>query len=151
KAVRVQSAGPRGQVWDRLSAKEKKLAFHLIQAGRAGRDLLFYQTHRHSLAIKHWLEEALSAEHLQETRTLLGDRPFQEFLIYAANFQDQAGPYASANRKYILREVTPAQVAKLLERPAPSLDRPTRAEVVRLLTDPAYEVQEYPENPDGQG
>src|ERR1700736_3332114 len=76
KAVRVQSAGPRGQVWDRLSAKEKMLAFHLTQASRAGRDLLFYQTHRHSLTIKHWLQEALSAEHLQETRAGLGDRPF---------------------------------------------------------------------------
>src|SRR6516165_9439181 len=93
KNVRVQSAGPRGKVWEQLSPKEKLLAYHLVQAADAGRDLLFYQSHRHALAIKHLLEEALSAEHIQDTKALLGDAPFAEFLVYAAKFEDQCGPY----------------------------------------------------------
>src|SRR6516225_5604596 len=40
--VRVQSSGPRGLVWERLSPKEKMLTYHLVQAANAGRDLLFY-------------------------------------------------------------------------------------------------------------
>src|SRR5262245_54188063 len=39
KSIRVQSAGPRGKVWERLSPKEKLLVFHLTQAADAGRDL----------------------------------------------------------------------------------------------------------------
>src|SRR6516165_10806075 len=79
--VRVQSAAPRGKVWERLSDKEKKLAYHLIQAANAGRDLLFYQTNRHSLKIKHLLEASLSADHLTDTKALLGEKPFAEYLV----------------------------------------------------------------------
>jgi dipeptidyl-peptidase-3 len=151
ETVRVQSAAPRGKVWEKLSAQEKHLAFHLTQAADAGRDLLFQRTHRHALAVKHLLEESLSAAHLQETKSLLGDAPFAEFLVYAAKYLDQGGPYAPANLKYVLRRVTPGQVDQLAKRYAPDLDDRARGAVVRLLTDPAYEVQEYPENPDGNG
>ena len=40
KTIRVQSAAPRGEVWAKLSPKEKMLAYHLIQAANAGRELL---------------------------------------------------------------------------------------------------------------
>jgi dipeptidyl-peptidase-3 len=151
QAVRVQSSAPRGKVWERLSPKEKMLAFHLIQAANAGRDLLFYQTHRHSLKIKHLLEESLSAQHLKKTKALLGDEPFAEYLVYAAKFLDQGGPYAGSNRKYLLRKVTPAQLEKLMALHFQDTDAKARGEIVRLLTDPEYEVQEYPEDPDGKG
>ncbi len=149
--VRVQSAAPRGKVWERLSDKEKKLAYRLMQAANAGRDLLFYQTHRHSLKIKQLLEASLSADQLPQTKTLLGEKPFAEYLVYAAKFLDQCGPYAGSNRKYILRQVTADQVGKLLTRHVPELDPTARDEIARLLTDPTYEVQEYPEDPEGKG
>jgi dipeptidyl-peptidase-3 len=151
ETVRVQSAAPRGKVWDRLTPEQKQLAYHLIQAANAGRDLLFLDTHRHALQVKHLLEDSLSTSHLQETRALLGEQPFREWLVYAAKFLDQGGPYAGSNRKYLLRRVTPAQVEQLLGRHAPDLDAGARGEIVRLLTDPAYEVQEYPEDPEGEG
>jgi dipeptidyl-peptidase-3 len=151
KSVRVQSSLPRGKVWDRLSPREKSLAYHLVQAANAGRDLLFYQSHRHALAIKHLLEEALSSDHLADTKQLLGDGPFNEFLVYAAKFFDQVGPYTPSNRKYVLAQVSANQVADLLHRHLPKLDTASQEEIVRLLTDPNYEVQSFPENPDGQG
>jgi dipeptidyl-peptidase-3 len=151
KTIRVEGAEPRGKVWERLTPRQKKLAYHLTAAGRAGRDLLIFQTHRHGLAIKHLLEEALSAEHLPDTRALLGEKPFAEFLRYAAKFLDECGPYAGSNRKYLLREVKPEQVEQLLTRHAATLDTQARTEIVRLLTDPSYEVQLYPENPEGEG
>ena len=60
-----------------------------MKAANAGRDLLFYQTHRHSLKIKQLLEASLSADQLPETRKLLGEKPFAEYLVYAAKFLDQ--------------------------------------------------------------
>ncbi|HZU38241.1 MAG TPA: hypothetical protein VFA18_20120 [Gemmataceae bacterium] len=151
KVIRVEGAGPRATVWKRLSPKEKKLAYYLTQAADAGRDLLFYRNHRHALAIKQMLETALDEEHLPGTKELLGEKPFAEFLLYAAKFLDQAGPYSASNRKYVLRDVSAEQVRQLLGRHAAKLDATARAEIVRLLTDPSYEVQQYPENPDGTG
>src|SRR5580704_5634246 len=72
KTIRVQSAGPRGEVWAKLSPREKTLAYHLIQAASAGRALLFQRTHRHSLAIKSLLEEAVSPEQIEKTKGQLG-------------------------------------------------------------------------------
>jgi dipeptidyl-peptidase III len=151
KSIRVQSAGPRGQVWDKLSPKEKQLAYHLIQAADAGRDLLFQRTHRHSLAIKSMLEDAFSKEHLGETRALLGEKSFAEMLLYAAKFLDQGGPYTPSNRKYVLEQVTPEQVEKFIARYAPSLPKQTVEEITALLCDPSSEVQQAPEHPDGKG
>ena len=146
-----KSAGPRGKVWNRLSPKEKKLAYYLTQAADAGRDLLFYRNHRHALTIKRVLETALDTDHLPVTKQLLGDQPFAELVVYAAKFLDQAGPYSASNRKYILQKVTPDQIRQLLTRYAPKLGDNGRNEIARLLTDPSYEVQQYPENPDGTG
>jgi dipeptidyl-peptidase III len=151
KGVRVQSSAPRGIVWERLSPKEKMLAYHLVQAADAGRDLLFYQTHRHSLAIKHLVETAFSANHSAETKALLGDGPSAELLVYAAKFLDQGGPYTPSNRKYVLRQMTPTQAGALIDRYIPGTDSTARREIVRLLTDPDYEVLQSPESPDGQG
>ncbi len=82
KAIRVQSAAPRGEVWAKLSPKEKMLAYHLIQAANAGRELLFQRTHRHSLTIKSLLEESLTLERIQKTKSQLGEKAFQEFVVY---------------------------------------------------------------------
>jgi dipeptidyl-peptidase-3 len=151
KTIRVQSAGPRAKVWEGLSAQEKALAFHLIEAANAGRDLLFHQTHRHALAIKRLIEESLSAELLPATRAALGAAPFAEFLVFAAKFMDQVGPYAPSNRKYILRLTSPDKLMKLVAQHVPNATMAAREEIVRLLTDPGYEVRMYPEDPQGKG
>ena len=106
KTIRVQSAAPRGEVWAKLSPKEKMLAYHMIQAANAGRELLFQRTHRHSLTIKNVLEEALSQGQIQQTKNHLGEKAFQEFVVYGAKFLDQGGPYTPSNRKYVLEQAT---------------------------------------------
>ena len=151
--IRVQSAAPRGQVWTKLSPREKALAYHLIQAASAGRVLLFHRTHRHSLAIKGLLEESLSKERIQETKRSLGEQAFQEFIVYAAKFLDQGGPYTASNRKYVLEQVTPKQIHALIDNDsnASKLSKLDRTEIALLLCDPQYEVQQAPESPDGTG
>ena len=115
KSIRVQSAAPRGEVWARLSPREKTLAYHLIQAANAGRELLFQRTNRHSLTIKSLLEEALSQERIQKTKDQLGEKAFHEFLVYAAKFLDQGGPYTPSNRKYVLEQVTQSQLQAVID------------------------------------
>ena len=153
KSIRVQSAAPRGEVWAKLSPKERMLAFHLIQAAKAGRDLLFQRTHRHSLAIKSLLEEALSQEQIGKTKSQLGERAFEEFVVYCAKFLDQGGPYTPSNRKYVLVQVTQNQIQALIDdsSTASRLSREDRTEIARLLCDPQYEVQQAPESPEGKG
>ena len=153
KTIRVQSAAPRGEVWARLSPKEKMLAYHLIQAANAGRELLFERTHRHSLTIKSLFEEALSQEQIQKTKSQLGEKAFQEFVVYGAKFLDQGGPYTPSNRKYVLEQVTQSQIQALLggSSNASRLSGQDRTEIARLLCDPQYEVQQAPESPDGKG
>jgi hypothetical protein len=92
KTIRVQSAGPGQKIWESLSPTDKQLVIHLTIAANAGRDLLYYRSHRHALAVKHLLEEALSADHLAETKKQLGDEPFAELLRYLT----QAVPPLSA-------------------------------------------------------
>ena len=149
--IRVQSAGPREKVWQSLSEKDKHLVIHLTNAANAGRDLLFLRSHRHAIAVKQLLESALSAEHIADTKKLLGEKGFAELLRYAAKFFDLSGIYAPSNRKYILTEVTPGQMTELATRYLPSADAQSRSEIVRLLTDAKYEVQMYPENQQGDG
>jgi dipeptidyl-peptidase-3 len=153
KTIRVQTAAPRGVVWATLTPNEKLLAYHLIEAANAGRELLFQRTHRHSLTIKSLLEEALSQEQIQKTKSLLGDQAFQELVVYGAKFLDQGGPYTASNRKYVLGHVTQSQVQALIEGPRrmSGLSTQDRTEIVRLLCDPQYEVQQAPESPDGKG
>jgi dipeptidyl-peptidase-3 len=153
--IRVQSAAPRQKVWESLSPTEQKLVFHLTNAANEGRTLLFLRSHRHALEIKRMLEEALSPDHIKETKLLLGDKGFAELLLYAAKFFDQSGPYAPSNRKYVLSEVKPEQMTALadlwLRGGDKKVDTQTQTEIVRLLTDPTYEVLMYPENQAGDG
>jgi dipeptidyl-peptidase-3 len=153
KDIRVQSARPRGEVWAKLSPKEKMLAYHLIQAADTGRELLFQRTHRHALTIKGLLEEALSKERIQKTKSQLGEKGFQELVVYAAKFLDQGGPYTPSNRKYVLEQVTQSQIRALLDAStkASSLSKQDRTDIARLLCDPQYEVQQSPEGTDGKG
>ena len=148
KQVRIESGIPRGKIWERLSGREKKLAFHLTEAARAARIILFHQTHRHGPVIKEMSQTALSKKNIDDTRGFLGEKGFPEFLIYAGKFLDRAGPYSSSNRKYILKEVRPEQIEELFELYS-EVSPKVRGEAARLMTDADYEVQQYPESSEG--
>ncbi|NBX76878.1 MAG: hypothetical protein EBQ92_10020 [Proteobacteria bacterium] len=151
KNIRIESAERRKEVWNRLSQQEKQLAFHLLEAARLGRELLFHQNHRHGRTIKRLIETALSGKEINKTKTLLGKSGFQEFVVYSAKFLDQSGPYSSSNRKYILTKVSDKQLTELMKRHlvVPSLNDLT--EIKKLLIDPGFEVERQPEDPKGTG
>jgi len=151
KTVRIESALRRKVVWEKLSQKEKQLAFHLLEAARLGKDILFIQNHRHGLILKSFMENALSRERIQQTKKLLGPSGFQEFLVYAAKFLDQSGPYSSSNRKYILKKVSAVTLKKMLAQYLPQASTQEQEEVQKLLLDASFEVERQPEDPKGSG
>lgn len=151
KEIRIESAASRKKLWEKLPERQKKLAFHLLEAGRMGRRLLVHQLHRHGLTVKSLIEESFSKTHIETTKKLLGKEGFEEFLIYAAKCMDLGGPYANSNRKFVLRKVTSQQIETLLSTFLPNVDKTARTDINMLLTDPTFEVQLFPESQEGAG
>ncbi|NBX82228.1 hypothetical protein EBQ90_03955 [bacterium] len=151
KTVRIESAERRKAVWDMLKPDQKRLAYHLIEAGRLGKELLFHQNHRHARDIKRLIEQSLSSEQIKGTQKLLGKEAFQEYLVFSAKFLDQSGPYASSNRKYLLKKVSEKHLKTLIGQHLNSTPVDTQKEIVKLLLDPAFEVERQPEDPTGKG
>jgi dipeptidyl-peptidase-3 len=146
ETIRITSSAPRKLVWEGLTPKEKKLATHLFAAANAGKNILLHQNHRHGIMIKNLLEESLSNKNIEQTKKILG-AGFNEYLNYAIKFEDQVGPYASSNRKYVLKKVSPAQLTQLYA--LSDYEEIALTEAIRLLTDPRYEVIQKPEDPQG--
>jgi dipeptidyl-peptidase III len=150
KNIRIVSSGPRADIWAGLNLQEKTLAYYLIRAAEAGRPLLFIQSHRHALTIEKFFADALDKKNVRYTRSILGDG-FSEFLNYAALFDDLHGPYSVANRKMVMQTVTSHQIEKLFVKFAANINKSARDEIIRLLTDPYFEVLHHPETKDGIG
>ena len=55
KIIRYQVPG-----FDKLSLQQKKLVYYLVQAGLAGRDIIYDQNYKHNLAIRHALDKIMS-------------------------------------------------------------------------------------------
>ncbi|MBR0084572.1 MAG: dihydrofolate reductase, partial [Bacteroidales bacterium] len=73
KVIRYQVPG-----WDELSLQQKEYAYHLAEAAKWGRDILWDQNCRYNLQLRHAVEDILN--------NYAGDRKcseFQEFTDYA--------------------------------------------------------------------
>ena len=73
KVMRYQVPG-----WDSLSLKQKEYAYHLAEAAKYGRDILWDQNCKDNLRVRHAVENVLE--------NYTGDREcadFQDFLVYA--------------------------------------------------------------------
>lgn len=151
KTVRIEAASRRMEVWNKLNEDQKKLAYHLLESARLGKELLFHQNHRHARTIKALILSSLSSSELEKTKKLLGKSAFQEYLVYCAKFLDQSGPYASSNRKYLLKKVGAQQLNTLFSKHLPESSKPHWKEIEKLLLDPSYEVERQPEDPKGKG
>src|SRR5450759_3540586 len=81
KRLRVQSAAPRGKVWDSLTKPQQMLAFHLAEAARAGNVLLFQQSHRYSVTLKEIFQKACKGRQIEVTRKVLGPEACGELLV----------------------------------------------------------------------
>jgi dipeptidyl-peptidase-3 len=149
ETIRITSSEPRKGVWSSLSSREQKLATHLLAAAKAGKFILLHQNHRHGLLIKNVLESSLSQNNIASTKSLLGDS-FNEYVNYALKFEDQVGPYATANRKYVLKKVSADKMLNVFKRHATRADLVAINEAVRVMTDVTFEVIQRPEDSEGE-
>ena len=145
----ITPAQPLKDLWAGLSDQEKNLAFHLQNAARAGRLMLFFQSHRHSLYMKETFETATNPENFEKTKAKFSEEAFRELITYIAVFQDQGGPYSNSNKKFALKKVQPEQVRDLFNDYAAPVAPGAIEEIVRLMTDPSYEVIGRPNDPKG--
>ncbi len=72
--MRYQSPG-----WDELSLQQKEYVYHLSEAAKWGRDIIWDQNCKCNLQVRHALEQILLKKGTQPT----GDRDWDGFLIYA--------------------------------------------------------------------
>lgn len=135
------------EMWRAASPRERQLLLHLSNATRALRTVVFYQTHRHALVIRKFLKKAVGSPAF---RRLLLPGEQVDLVRYAAAFLVWKGPYDNyANRKITLG-VAPSRLTALWnDTLGPEV--PHLGEIVRLMTDPAFEEREYPESPEGTG
>ncbi len=73
KIVRYQIPG-----FDQLSLKQKKLVHYLVQAGLAGRDIMWDQNYRHNLSVRRALEKVITSYNGDKDST-----EWQELMLYA--------------------------------------------------------------------
>lgn len=64
--------------WDKLSLRQKELAYYLVMSGLAGRDIIYDQNHRHNLAIRRAIEKVV--EHHQAGTN---GSEWDAFMVYA--------------------------------------------------------------------
>ncbi len=118
KILRYQIPG-----WEDLSLKEQKLVFYLVQAGLAGRDIIWDQNYRHNLKIRTALENILN--------TYQGDKDTQDwqaFQTYLKRLWFSNGIHHHYSNEKIRPEFSRAYLDTLL------------SETKTSLTGEAYEV-----------
>ena len=64
--------------WENLSLQQKEYAYHLAEAAKYGRDILWDQNCKENLRVRHALEAILTTEGIDTQTT-----EYQDFLIYA--------------------------------------------------------------------
>lgn len=143
--LRVESSLPRIEVWKRLTDREKRLAYYLTEAAKAGKTLLFDQRHRHARVMRDVFVTSLTQNNIGATREILGERAFKEYLTYTAKFLDQHGPYGNNNRKSILTVAQPEQIETIFRTHAKKIKENDLHEILQLLCVADYEVLSHPE------
>jgi dipeptidyl-peptidase-3 len=73
KIIRYQIPG-----FDQLSVKQKSLVYYLVQAGLAGRDMMWDQNYRHNLSVRRALEAAISGPEADKQSS-----DWQALMLYA--------------------------------------------------------------------
>ena len=96
--------------WERLSLKEQKLVYYLVQAGLAGRDIMYDQNYRHNLEIRNALENVYT-NYKGDTST----EDWKAFEIYLKRFWFSNGIHHHYSNDKIKPDFTPEYLQGLLK------------------------------------
>ncbi len=135
--------------FDKLTLKEKLLAYHLAEAALAGRDIIFDQKHRHNLAVRKTLEAVL------EGYADKSDPDYVSLATYAKRFFIARGIHHDYSSQKMKPDVSKEGLSKLVlavDAATLPLDaaegsgRRTPAELVAWLTPLLYDPAVDPIN-----
>lgn len=116
--------------WDELSLQQKKYAYYLVQAGLAGRDIMWHQNNRYNLPLRHALENIY--------RNFKGNRKteqWQQFETYLKRVWFANG----IHHHYGNQKMLPTFERDYLQSLADATATPLSTELVSVIFDPTVE------------
>lgn len=125
--------------WDNLSADQKALVYYLVQAGVAGRDMIYDQNYRHNLTIRRALENIY--ENYNGDRETRGWSRFETYLkrVWFSN---------GIHHHYSNAKFLPAFSREYFEELMESTDTELSEEVLAAVFDPAVDAKKVEQNPE---
>jgi dipeptidyl-peptidase III len=124
--------------FDKLTLEQKKLVYYLVQAGLAGRDIMWDQNYRHNLAVRKALEAVI--------KNYQGDREagdWQQFLEYAKNVFFSNGIHHHYSNDKFIPGFSREYFDGLLRAAGHSLPE----EVLTVMFDPSIDAKKINQDP----
>ena len=118
--------------WDRLSLSQKRLVYHLTEAGLAGRDIMYDQNYRHNLEIRKALDAVLASEAVAKTG---GD--YEALVEYAKQVYFANG----IHHHYSMDKFAPGFSESYLDEVLAQAGATLSADAKRAIFDPAYDAK----------
>lgn len=136
KVIRFQVPG-----WDSLSFNQKEYIYHLGEAAKSGRDILWDQNFKYNLKVRHVIEKILD-DYSGERN---GDN-FEKFIVYAKRVFFSNGIHHHYGEEKIIPECTREYFADLMDKSG--IDN-LKEEILPIIFEP--ELYRYRKNVSGQG
>ena len=127
KIIRYQIPG-----WEKLTAKQRILAYYLTQAGYEGRDIMYNMNYRHNLAVRNALENIV--------RNYFGDKTspeWEQFMVYLKRIWVSSG----IHHHYSMNKHMPEFSREYLETLLAETNTELSAEIIDNLFDPEVDAK----------
>lgn len=134
KMIRYQLPG-----FDRLSLEQKKLVYYLVQAGLAGRDIMWDQNYRHNLSVRRALEAIISLPDVDKT-----NEQWQSLMLYARQVFFANG----IHHHYSGDKFTPAFSQEYFESLLTETEVELNEEALTAIFDPAFDAKKINLDPE---
>lgn len=126
--------------WDKLTPQQRMLAYHINEAGLAGRDIMWDMNYRHNLKIRKALESII--------QNYSGDKnsaAWNDFMVYAKRVFFANGIHHHYSNAKMMPDFTREYFAELLQNTGTNLD----AEVAEAIFDPNVDAKKVVKSGDG--
>lgn len=127
KIIRYQLPG-----FDELTLQQQKFVYYLVQAGLAGRDIMWDQNYRHNLSIRRALEAII-----QQTENDATNEEWEELLLYTRQVFFANG----IHHHYSGDKFTPQFSQTFFEEQLASTGVSLSEEALRAIFDPAFDAK----------
>ena len=126
--------------WDQLTPQQRMLAYHLNEAGLAGRDIMWDMNYRHNLEIRKALETIIQQYSGDKT-----SKAWEDFMVYAKRVFFANGIHHHYSNAKMLPECSREYFVSLLEASGATLD----SDIVDILFDPLRDAKKVVKSGDG--